>query len=121
MWWSVALRLHLRLQPPSYVATERGWTLATASIKPATGNTGTIHKSIYGPPTQRTCLGMTYDKKSDFTALACNSRLRGVHTFVNSYSEFTQKRFTGYLEDISSLTVPSYGSVPGVGSKRSKV
>ena len=54
----------------------------------------------------------TYDAVSDFTALADNSRLRGVRTFLSSYAESTQNYGSrGYLSDLSDFRVPSYGSV----------
>ena len=53
-----------------------------------------------------------YEAKSELSALAYNSRLRGVVTFLSSDSESTQNMESiGYLSDPLDFCVPSYGSV----------
>ena len=54
----------------------------------------------------------TSDAKSDFAAFAYNSQLRGVSTFLSSYSESTQSFGSiGHLADLSDFRVLSYGQV----------
>ena len=65
---------------------------------------GSVRSGRHGVPTS--------DAEGDFTVWIYNSRLRGVSTFLSSYSESTQNLGSiGYLMDLSDFRVLSYGSV----------